>query len=331
VILIGAGLSVAAVLWYLLYARTRTEAMGELSEFILSREESMPDAAVSAAQSVKPDGGQYRVMVPLSNPEHEENLITLASAVANYHEGVVDAVHIVTVPDQTSLEYAADNLESQEESYHEILDDAKRHAETFGVDVETRTIVSHRGFEEIFDAARTHDADTVVMGWGPDAHGSPGRAESAFDDIATGLPADFLVVRDRGFDPSDIVIPTRGGSGSSYAASIGALLQQEYGSDVTLLHVANSEGKDEAFLRDWATDRGISDPTIRIESGDVRGEITRAAEDASLLIVGASERGLLVRLVKGSPAQKVVDDVDCSVILAEREDNRSFVERLLGR
>jgi amino acid transporter/nucleotide-binding universal stress UspA family protein len=331
VILIGAGLSVAAVLWYLLYARTRTEAMGELSEFILSREDSMPDAAVSAAQSVKPDGGQYRVMVPLSNPDHEENLITLASAVAHYHDGVVDAVHIVTVPDQTSLEYAADNLESQEAGYHKILDDAKQHAETFGVDVETQTIVSHRGFEEIFDAARTHEADTVVMGWGPDSHGSPGRAESALDDIGAGLPADFLVVRDRGFDPSDILIPTRGGSGSSYAASIGALLQAEYDSDVTLLHVDNSEGTDEAFLRDWATDRGISDPTIRIESGDVRDEITSAAEDASLLIVGASERGLLVRLVRGSPAQKIVDDVDCSVILAEQVDERSLVERLLGR
>jgi amino acid transporter/nucleotide-binding universal stress UspA family protein len=331
VILIGAGLSVAAALWYLLYARTRTEAMGELSEYILSREDSMPDTAVSAAQSVKPDGGQYRVMVPLSNPKHEEDLIALASAVASHHNGVVDAVHIVTVPDQTSLEYAADNLESQEESYHKILDDAKRHAETFGVDVETHTIVSHRGFEEIFDAARTHEADTVVMGWGPDSHGSPGRAESAFDDITMDLPADFLVVRDRGFDPDDILIPTRGGSGSSYAASIGAVLQDEYDSNVTLLHVADSDGKDEAFLEDWATDRGISNPTIRIESGDVRDEITRASRDSSLLILGASERGLLVRLVRGSPAQQVVDEVECSVILAEQQRNRSLVERLLGR
>jgi nucleotide-binding universal stress UspA family protein len=49
------------------------------------------------------------------------------------------------------------------------------------------------------------------------------------------------------------------------------------------------------------------------------------------LILGASERGLLVRLVRGSPVQRVVDDVDCSVILAEQRSKRSLVERLLGR
>ncbi|MEF8902037.1 MAG: amino acid permease [Halovenus sp.] len=331
VVLICAGLVVGAILWYLGYARTRTEAMGELSEYILARSKSMPDTAVSAAQSVKPDGGQHRVMVPLANPEHEEDLVTLASAVAKHHDGVVDAVHIVTVPDQTSLQYAVDHIEEHEEDYHALLDEAQQHAEALGVGIETHTIVSHRGFEEIFDAARTHEADTVVMGWGPDSHGSPGRAESAFDDITMDLPADFLVVRDRGFDPDNILVPTRGGPGSAYAANIASLIQDEYGSEVTLLHVADSVSEGETFLEEWATDQGLSDATLRVESGDVGEEIIRAAEDASLLILGASERGLLVRLIRGSPAQQVVDEVDCSVILAERQHERSLVERVLGR
>jgi nucleotide-binding universal stress UspA family protein len=169
------------------------------------------------------------------------------------------------------------------------------------------------------------------MGWGPDSHGSPGRAESAFDELATSLPADFLVVRDRGFDPNNILIPTRGGPGSAYAASIASFIQDEYGSDVTLLHVADSVSEGEDFLEEWAAERSLSDATLRVESGDVGEEIVRGAEDASLLIVGASERGLLVRLVKGSPVQRIVEDVDCSVILAEQQHRRSVVERLLGR
>jgi amino acid transporter/nucleotide-binding universal stress UspA family protein len=333
VIAIGAALVAGAVLWYLLYARTRTEAIGELSEFILSRPESMPGTAVAAAESIKPDGGEYRVMVPLANPEHEEDLITLASAVANRHEGTVDAVHIVTVPDQTSLEYAADHLDEHEEDYHAILDQARRDAETLGVTVETSTIVSHRGFEEIFDAARTHDADTVVMGWGPDAHGSPARAEGAFDDLAMDLPCDFLAVKDRGFDPGRVVVPTRGGSGSEYAAEIAALLQAEYGSEITLLHVTDSNAETEGadFLEEWAAERGLDDATLRVETGDVADRIVEAADDASLVIVGASERGLLVRLVSGSPVGRIVDEVECSVILAEQKHERSILERLLGR
>jgi amino acid transporter/nucleotide-binding universal stress UspA family protein len=331
VILIGAGLVFGAILWYFGYARTRTEAMGELSEFILSRSDSMPGTAVSAAHSVKPDGGQHRVMVPLANPEHEEDLVTLASTVASHHDGVVDAVHIVTVPDQTSLEYAADHADEYEEDYHAVLDDAREHADSLGVEIETHTIFSHRGFEEIFDAARTHDADTVIMGWGPDSHGSPGRAESAFDDVAMDLPADFLVVRDRGFDPDRILVPTRGGRGSEYAAGVASLLQDAYGSEVTLLHVADSASEGGEFLEEWAVEQGLTDANLRVESGDVAEEIAGAAADASLLIVGASQRGLLVRFVSGSPTQQVVDQVECSVILAEQQADRSLLERLLGR
>jgi nucleotide-binding universal stress UspA family protein len=237
----------------------------------------------------------------------------------------------VTVPDQTSLEYAADHIEDHEEDYDALLKDAREHAERLGVEVETSTIVSHRGFDEIFDAARSHDADTVVMGWGPDAHGSPGRAESAFDDLARGLPADFLVVRDRGFDPENILIPTRGGAGSEFAVSIASLIQAEYDSEVTLLHVADEGADGQEFLEEWAAERGLDDPALHVESGDVAEEIVRAADDASLLILGASERGLLVRLVRGSPVQGVVDDVDCSVILAEQQQRRSLLERILGR
>jgi amino acid transporter/nucleotide-binding universal stress UspA family protein len=328
--LFGAVIVGLSILWYVFYARTRTTKQGILSEYVLSRSETMPDAAVSAARTVRPDGGTHRVMVPLANPNHEEDLITLASVIAKHHGGVVDAVHIVTVPDQTSLEYAANHLDEHEEDYDALLDDARRHAEAFGVEIETHTILSHRGFEEIFDAARTHEADTVVMGWGPDSHGSPGRAESALNEITLDSSADFLVVRDRGFDPDHIVVPTRGGPGSEHAASVASLIREEYGSEITLLHVTDSVSEGEAFLEEWAADQGLSDATLRVESGDVEGKIVGAAEDASMLIVGASERGLLTRLLRGSPAQRIVEKVDCSVILAERNTERSLLETLLG-
>jgi amino acid transporter/nucleotide-binding universal stress UspA family protein len=329
--LFGTAIVGLSILWYVFYARTRTTKQGILSKYILSRSETMPGAAVSAARSVRPDGGKHRVMVPLANPKHEKNLITLASAVARHHGGVIDAVHIVTVPDQTSLEYAADHVEEHDEDFDAVLDDARQHAESLGVEIETHTIISHRGFEEIFDAARTHEADTVVMGWGPDSHGSPGRAESAFDEITTDLSADFLVVRDRGFDPEHIVVPTRGGPGSEYAASVASTIREEYGSEITLLHVTDSIPEGKAFLEAWAADHGLPDATLRVESGDTGEAIVGAAEEASLLIVGASEQGLLKRLFRGSPAQQVVDEVDCSVILAEKDHERSLLETLFGR
>jgi amino acid transporter/nucleotide-binding universal stress UspA family protein len=329
-IALSAGFIGFGVLWYLLYARTRADKQGILSQYILQRSEDMPEPAVSAATSVQPDGGDYRVMVPLANPDNEQELITLASAVAKRRGGSVHAVHIVQVPDQTSLKYAEENL-NKFDANTDIVKDARADAETYDVPVETHTVISHRSFEEVFDAAETYDADMVVMGWGPHSH--DGRAESRLDQLTHDVPCDFVVLRDRGFDASRILVPTAGGPSSGLAAELAGLLRAEFDSEVTLLHALSAgETREEAdsFLSEWAADYGLEDANQVVSDADVETAIGDAAEDHSMLLIGATERGLLSRLVRGSLVLDVVEEVDCSVVLTEKARGRSLRERLFG-
>jgi len=324
---VGGGLA-----WYLLYARSRADKRGVLSEYVLSRSEDLPDAAVQAAAVAQPDGGRYRVMVALANPSHEAELISLASAVAAQRGGTVDAVHVVNVPDQTSLEYGADHVDELDPESEAMLERARADAETFGVDVETHTVLSHRSLEAVYDTAREHRADLLVMGWGDRSFG--GRAEAGVDEVTDSVPCDVAVFKDRGYDPGRLLVPTAGGPDSVLAAALAAALAAEHGSTVELLHVPRADESHEegrAFLEEWAADNGLADADLRVEDGDAETVIERRARDATLLLIGATEKGLLRRLVRGSLVVDVVDDVGCSVVLAERAHDRGLVRRLLGR
>ncbi|MDB2295282.1 universal stress protein [Halorubrum ezzemoulense] len=271
------------------------------------------------------------VMVALSNPRTEGALVALAGALAEHRGGRLLAVHIVTVPDQTSLETAAANRERLDRSSADLLAAAVDDAAAFDAPVETKTVLSHRGIEEVFDAARTNDADAVVMGYGG-ARFAGGRAEGSLDELARDLPCDFLVLDGQRLDAGEVLVPTAGGPSSDLSAEVALALRDVSGAEVSLLHVVDegeaASGRE--FLTDWADGHGLGDVDLRVETADVGATIERIGEGYDLVVVGATERGLLSRVVRGSLASAAIQRLDTSVLLAERPSLRSLRERLIG-
>jgi nucleotide-binding universal stress UspA family protein len=333
-LLLSAAFVVAALVWYFTYARRRTERQGLLGRYIIDRGEELPSPVVDAATTVAPDGagvdtGVPTTMVALSNPRTERSLVALGAALAKHDGERLLATHVIQVPDQTSLAAAADQRERISVTSEQLLADARADAEELGVPIGTRTVLSHQGLDEVFDTAREHGVDRLVMGHrGTRLAGR--RAEGALDELIHDLPCDVLVLDERGFDPSEILVPTAGGHSSDLSAEVARALQGTVGANVSVLHVADDRTAGQEFLDGWIADHDLDGVEPLVETGDVETAIGEAATDRTLVIVGATERGLLSRIVGGSLTLSVLDDLDTAVLLAERPHPRSIRERLFG-
>ncbi|MBX0302635.1 formate/nitrite transporter family protein [Haloarcula salinisoli] len=280
------------------------------------------------------DPESYRVLVPIANPRTESGLVELACTLASTRKkGTVHVAHVVQAPKQSK---AADDRRQRERIVEESstqLEDIERIGERYDVTFETSTIVSHRSFEEVFDRANRTRPDLVLMNWEKHGLWASARAERPLAELTNQLPADFLVVKDRGGDCSRMLVPTAGGPASDLSAEIARGLREATGGEITLLHVADPGQQEagEAFLSEWAEGHDLADATrIVDDSGDIEGVIEREAADHTMVMLGATEQGILARLVTDSLHLNVVDDVDSTVLLTERETDRSFTERLFG-
>jgi APA family basic amino acid/polyamine antiporter len=330
------------VLWYVFYAKERALSESLVGEAI----------APSATTMANGDGG-YRVVVPVANPQTEQDLLRMAAASAHAHDdenAEVVAVNVIEVPRQTSLSQDLSFEEERVERQQELLESARDIAADLDIGLTTRAIVGRDTGSAILDVIEEENADHVLLGW----KGTQSRREhvlgSTIDPVVGRAPCDATLVKlgpKDGRGEGDIMVL----AGEGPHAPVAARRATEFvtaadDASLTLLNVQSPDEDDETETT--PTERGestIADLAARADieyvnydtellvADDTEAAILDAADEYDTICVGATRSGPITQAVFGSLPEKIGAQSDRTVVMARgpEESPMSIREAIVRR
>ncbi len=207
VALAGAALiTVASVVWYLVYVRPRVRREGAATDAIRRQvgRESLTEVETARAEAPR------EVLVALTragDADRERSLISMAADLVRPDDGRVVAVRFQEIPDQAPLTDAV-TVQSESDISFETRTEAL--ADELGVAVEADEIVSHDTKHAVVNFADERGVDTVLT------EHEPLRLRSRLlgdpiDWVVRHAPCDVLLVDNRGYDrPEEVVLSGAG-------------------------------------------------------------------------------------------------------------------------
>lgn len=336
---IGLLIVLVGILWYVFYARERSEVQSLLGEAVAPTPEGEPE-----------DDERYTVVVPLANPETQDPLLRYAAASAAGHEAEAElvAVNVLEVPPQTSLAQEVEMEEQRIERQNQILSQARAVGEEMAVPVRTRAIVGRNTTEVLLDVVREENADQILLGWG----GAKSRQEVVFgsviDTILERAPCEVTLVRNP-TEVSEIVVLAGQGENAPVAARRAVEFSRSFDATLRLLNVQPEVSEDEEddprergreTVTALATAAGIEDEEYTVDvrvATDVRETLVEAVRDVDAVSVGATGQSFVAQALYGTIPRAIAESATGTVIMARGENKsprtltEAIVQRLGGR
>jgi len=336
--LIGAAIIAVGILWYVGYARDRSDV------------ESLLGEAVAPTDRAETTTDRYTVVVPVANPNTQQDLLAYAAASAAGHErvGEVVAVNVNEVPPQTSLAQEAAMEAERVENQRTLLTNAQQAGENLDVAVRTRAIVGRNTARVLLDVITEEDADHVLLGWAGERSRRDFVFGSTLDPVVERAPCEVTLVSNPG-DVSDIVVLAGAGTNTPAAARRGVELSRAFDTNLRLLNVQQSSSDPAAddpeevgyeMIQDVAAAAGIADAEYSADvrvSDTVRQTILTTVTDADTVCVGATGEGLIAQTLYGSIPQAIATQSDGTILMTRSDQpttrslREAVIERLGGR
>jgi len=270
--------------------------------------------------SIVPES-MVKVLVPISNPQHEKDLLNLADWLGDDIIGL----HVVKVPRQTSLNAA-------QEAYHkngiEVESSLQKEFENFpillGHEREYIIAFDHNVSNSIVEQANIEKVDIIIMGW----HESD-RFHYSIGDVTNEVLSfsKSHIVLLKGYLPEKInriVVSYDGKDNSSYGVYLAKKLAINTGASIQIINISHPEkesvDKNELLS---SLDKIIGDEDRIsidykfIERFSIVDGVLEFGNAGDLLIIGDSDQRFKISLL-GSLSQKITKYSSKPVLIVRR-------------
>jgi len=336
-LLIGYLIIAASFVWYVIFLRKGTRLVG--ASYVLWQQKVVKPLVVRAEEYFSGRREMIpTILVPLANPETEQSLLKVSTALAKSRRARLRLIHVVHVPMQTPLEAGRMQYESLRKEKESLLDLASRHSAEQGVKARSSAIVAHNVSSAILSIADTENPDLVIMGWrGGDR--MPRIQRNTVSGVLKLAKGNVLVLKDRGLHRlKKILVPVSGGPHSQLGLQIAQELATEWNATITALNVQRGKGVSDScsefdrqsvelfqseamdFVRETLSGMGVEAEPRIILNTDIVKTIVRVAEDHDLIVLGASNEWFLRRRLFGSIPDQIANNASVSVLMIRSEE-----------
>lgn len=279
------------------------------------------------------DEDQYRILVPVANPESAKKLIDFAVLAAQARENAeIILVHVIIIPKQSPYDIGQEYIKRARDS---VIDKAVARAQERDVKVSSIIRLARKPAKAIIDTVEENEINLVVMGWKGSSSHPQTVIGSNIDKVMRDADCDVVVLRGENFDDvKDIFIPIAYPQQARLMLEVGQLFELNESTDLQLYHMISpalnqdeeakqrridslQEGLMELELSPEVKNRARQKINIEVTDSIV-GRIIDMSGAHDLTIIGAAREGWFQKLVAGSRTEQIAKLTKGRLILVKQ-------------
>ena len=290
---------------------------------------------------VKQARKEYKILVPIANPDTMKSLVTVAAAIAKKFDGEILLLSVVEVPYYVPLERGV----ARAGDYRPQLMLAEKICEREGVDDVKRMIkISHRLSHGILETAREENCNFIVMGRVSRRTLGDRLLATVIDAVLDDAPCDVAVVRPGADDLADvgrILVAVSGSANSRLAAELAPAFADSFDAKLRVVTVSGAE--DEFGIPRYTARSLLDDVVCDVEcrrgfergvlhAADVTEALMAEVRPKDLVVLGARKGGAWEQLLFKSVPEEISERVDNTVVIIKKFTTvrRGRLQRLLS-